>query len=116
MESERITPATLRLDSPAFKALFTPELNKLAALFSAKNYELRIAGGAVRDLLLERVPHDIDLATTATPPQMTAMFDEAGVRVLHKAGEKHGTVACRIDDKENFEVSERVAQRLARHR
>lgn len=58
----------------------------------------------MRDLLQAKRPHDIDLATTATPDDMLKMFEEEQIRVLHKAGEKHGTVACRIDDKENFEV------------
>ena len=37
-------------------------------------HELRIAGGAVRDLLGGKVPHDIDFATTATPDQMKEIF------------------------------------------
>ncbi len=34
----------------------------------------RIAGGAVRDLLMGKSPADVDFATTATPEQMKDMF------------------------------------------
>ncbi len=34
----------------------------------------RIAGGAVRDLLMGKSPADVDFATTATPDQMKDMF------------------------------------------
>lgn len=51
---------------------------------------MRIAGGAVRDLLMEKVPVDIDFATTATPEQMKQMFERENIRMLHKKGEEHG--------------------------
>uniref|UniRef100_A0A915JU58 Poly A polymerase head domain-containing protein n=1 Tax=Romanomermis culicivorax TaxID=13658 RepID=A0A915JU58_ROMCU len=73
---------------------------------SRKNgFELRIAGGAVRDILLGQVPHDIDFATTATPTQMINLFNKEGIRMLNKRGEKHGTITCRINEKVNFEIT-----------
>lgn len=96
---------TVKMDSQDFKALFTPELNQLIALFEKNNYELRIAGGAVRDLLMEKKLHDVDFATTATPVQMKEMFELAGIRMINAKGESHGTITCRINDKENFEVT-----------
>jgi hypothetical protein len=41
-------PAIMKIDTPEFKALFSPELKTLASLFKEYGYELRIAGGAVR--------------------------------------------------------------------
>jgi hypothetical protein len=87
------------MDSQDFKALFTTELNQLIALFEKNNYELRIAGGAVRDLLMEKKLHDVDFATTATPVQMKEMFELAGIRMINAKGESHGTITCRINDK-----------------
>jgi hypothetical protein len=75
--------------------------------FRKYNYELRIAGGAVRDLLMEIKPADMDFATTATPQEMYDMFTEEGVRMLNKKGEKHGKRFGRI--KKNFSL------RLAQH-
>ncbi|VDM68216.1 unnamed protein product [Strongylus vulgaris] len=88
-----------------FRSLFTPQLQTLSQLFEKNNYELRIAGGAVRDLLMGIRPADVDFATTATPTQMKELFEKEQVRMLHKRGEEHGTITCRIDDKENFEIT-----------
>ena len=37
-------------------------------------FETWIAGGAVRDILLGRIPHDFDLATAANPDQVEKLF------------------------------------------
>ncbi|KFV62981.1 hypothetical protein N307_08427, partial [Dryobates pubescens] len=73
-------------------------------IFEKKNYELRIAGGAVRDLLSGLTPQDIDFATTATPAEMKAMFTAAGVRLINNKGEKHGTITARVHE-QNFEIT-----------
>ncbi|XP_061165986.1 CCA tRNA nucleotidyltransferase 1, mitochondrial-like [Saccostrea echinata] len=95
----------MKLQSPVLDNLVTPEMKKLSDLFEKYNFELRIAGGAVRDVLLDKVPHDIDFATTATPTQMKEIFTKEGIRMVNMNGEKHGTITARIDDKENFEVT-----------
>jgi len=95
----------MKIDTPEFKALFTPELTQLGDLFKKENYELRIAGGPVRDLLMGIKPADIDLATTATPAEMKAIFEREEIRMLNKRGEEHGTITCRLNDKENYEIT-----------
>ncbi|KAI6224512.1 hypothetical protein M3Y99_01386400 [Aphelenchoides fujianensis] len=95
----------MKLETPEFRALFTPELQQLAALFAKDEHELRIAGGPVRDLLMGIQPADLDFATTATPDEMKALFEREHVRMLHKRGEEHGTITCRLNDRENFEVT-----------
>lgn len=95
---------TMKVQSPEFQALFTDGLRSLAELFVKENHELRIAGGAVRDLLNGEKPQDVDFATTATPEQMKGMFQAAGVRMINNKGEKHGTVTARLH-KENFEIT-----------
>lgn len=101
----RKIPKTMKLDSPQFRALFTPEVKELVDIFRRHGHELRIAGGAVRDLLMHKAPQDLDFATTATPAQMKSMFEDEGVRMINAKGEKHGTVTARINDKTNFEVT-----------
>lgn len=95
----------MKLSTKEFKQLFTPELNQLKLLFDKYGFELRIAGGAVRDLLMNKLPHDLDFATTATPEQMKDMFEKEQIRMINNKGEKHGTITARINDKENFEVT-----------
>ncbi|MBZ3887697.1 CCA tRNA nucleotidyltransferase 1, mitochondrial [Sciurus carolinensis] len=86
---------TMKLQSPEFQSLFTEGLKSLTELFVRESHELRIAGGAVRDLLSGVKPQDVDFATTATPAQMKAMFQAAGVRMINNKGEKHGTITAR---------------------
>lgn len=94
-----------KIDTPEYLGLFTANLNFLVKLFKRYNYEIRIAGGAVRDLLMGIVPHDVDLATTATPLQMKDMFITEQVRMINMKGEKHGTITARVNDNQNFEVT-----------
>ncbi|KAI6237055.1 hypothetical protein M3Y95_00224800 [Aphelenchoides besseyi] len=96
---------TTKIETPQFQALFTDELKQLADLFRKNNYELRIAGGPVRDLLMGIQPEDVDFATTATPEEMKSLFDREQIRMLHKKGEEHGTITCRMNDKVNFEIT-----------
>lgn len=72
-----------RVDTPIFRSIFTKELNELSRLFAKHSFELRIAGGAVRDILMHKVPNDIDFATTATPTQMKDMFTAENVRMIN---------------------------------
>lgn len=102
---KRKDPVIMILDSPEFKALFTPELTALADIFKKYNYEIRIAGGAVRDLLMGKQPKDLDFATVATPEEMREMFTKEEIRMINPKGESHGTITPRINDKENFEVT-----------
>lgn len=101
----RIDPVIMKLDCPEFHSIFTPELQTLADLFKRYNYELRIAGGAVRDILMGKQPKDLDFATDATPQQMKDMFTKEEIRMINEKGEKHGTITARINDKENFEIT-----------
>lgn len=101
----RESPVIMHLDTPEFHSIFTEELRSLVSIFKEYGYELRVAGGAVRDLLLGKQPKDLDFATTATPTQMKDMFTTENVRMINMNGEKHGTITPRINDKENFEVT-----------
>ncbi|XP_051987060.1 CCA tRNA nucleotidyltransferase 1, mitochondrial-like [Xyrauchen texanus] len=95
---------TMQLKTKEFKSLFTDGLVGLAEIFEKNQFELRIAGGAVRDLLSGKQPEDVDFATTATPEEMKNMFQAAGVRMINNKGEKHGTITTRLHN-ENFEVT-----------
>ncbi|XP_062319348.1 CCA tRNA nucleotidyltransferase 1, mitochondrial [Osmerus eperlanus] len=95
---------TMQLKTKEFQSLFTDGLNGIAELFEKHQFELRIAGGAVRDLLSGKRPEDVDFATTATPEEMKSIFQAAGIRMINNKGEKHGTITARLHN-ENFEVT-----------
>jgi tRNA nucleotidyltransferase (CCA-adding enzyme) len=93
-----------KLDTPELRSILTKDLNYLFMLFQKHSFQLRIAGGAVRDLLMGIKPSDVDLATTATPDEMKCMFLEENLRMINANGEKHGTITVRLNE-ENFEIT-----------
>ncbi|XP_068450887.1 CCA tRNA nucleotidyltransferase 1, mitochondrial [Clinocottus analis] len=95
---------TMKLKTSEFQSVVSDGLNGLAEVFEQHQHELRIAGGAVRDLLSGKRPEDVDFATTATPEEMKRMFQKAGIRMINNKGEKHGTITARLHN-ENFEVT-----------
>lgn len=96
---------TYDVNTPLFKSIISPELVSIKELFSKYGFELRIAGGAVRDLLMKIQPHDVDLATNAFPDQMLHIFKKENIRIFNLNGIKHGTVTIRINEKSNFEIT-----------
>lgn len=90
MPRSRSDPVVKKLDNPLFHSIFTPELNTLAQLFRKYNYQLKLAGGAVRDILMDIKPADLDFATDATPEEMKIMFEKENIRMINNKGEKHG--------------------------
>jgi hypothetical protein len=80
----------MRLDSPQFHALFTPELTKLSRLFARNEFELRMAGGAVRDLLMGQKPAHVDFATDATPDQLNELSFYEAVSMYKNDDDENG--------------------------
>ncbi|KAL5266874.1 hypothetical protein ACHWQZ_G004049 [Mnemiopsis leidyi] len=73
----------------AFKALCTT--------FQEEGHELRIVGDAVRDIIMQIQPKDIDLCTTASPEEMLEILQKRKVN-FRKSGSQHGTVTvCKSD-------------------
>lgn len=62
-------------------------------------YKAYVVGGAVRDLVMEKAPHDIDIATDATPQQVKRLFPRT-----YDTGLQHGTVTV-IENKTAYEVT-----------
>lgn len=78
-------------------------LETLRQLFSENYYELYMVGGAVRDILMDKTPHDYDFTTNAAPDQMLKIAEESNIEVI-PTGIKYGTVTFRIDN-QSFEVT-----------
>jgi len=97
-------PPTRVVAPPAVAALLRDDA--LARIFAALDRgadETRIVGGAVRDALLGRPVHEIDLATTLPPDSVVARAETAGLRCV-PTGFAHGTVTLIVDGR-GFEVT-----------
>lgn len=55
-------------------------------------YEAYIVGGCVRDILLNKTPHDFDVTTSATPDEIISIFPHTV-----PTGIKHGTVTVIVE-------------------
>lgn len=78
--------------------VFTKALPVLKEIISA-GYEAYFVGGSVRDLLLDRHIHDVDIATSAYPEEIKKIFPHT-----IDTGIQHGTVTVRYDH-ESYEVT-----------
>jgi tRNA nucleotidyltransferase (CCA-adding enzyme) len=67
--------------------------------FSKAGYEIYIAGGAVRDMLLGKIIYDWDFTTNATPKEMLKLFPEAYYT------NKYGTVGIPSKSERPYEIT-----------
>ena len=93
-------PAVSVAQADWFKA---PALQTVLALLNAEGGEGRVAGGAVRDSLMDLPVGDIDIATTLLPQEVTQRAEAAGIKVV-PTGFEHGTVTLVVDG-QPFEVT-----------
>lgn len=61
-----------------------------------KGYQAYVVGGAVRDFLMGKTPHDYDLTSDALPSQISDVFKDF---YQEHSGEKHGTIRVIVDHK-----------------
>ena len=80
-----------------------PEFRSLSWTFRDEGQEVRIVGGAVRDIILEIQPKDIDLCTTASPDEMLEILDRRNID-HRETGIQHGTLTVRMNGC-NFEMT-----------
>jgi len=74
-----------------------PRLQRLLAALTADGGEARVAGGAVRNALLDEPVSDIDVATTEVPARVMELARRAGLEV-HPTGLAHGTVTVVVKE------------------
>lgn len=77
--------------------LITPDILKI---FEAlEPHTCKLVGGCVRDFLQNgTIAEDIDIATTASPSEVSEILKSAGMHVI-PTGIKHGTVTCVYNNK-----------------
>ena len=81
------------------KTIFLDLPSSILNLWRVMNceYETRLVGGAVRDMVLGAKPKDYDFCTVATPDQMITFAEEYGYRI-EPTGLQHGTISFILDD------------------
>jgi len=80
-----------KLKSEKLSRVVTPGLLRLENMFKSRGYDFRLVGGVVRDLLMDKLPNDVDIGTDCVPDEMVKIFAAEKVRYI-PTGLQHGTV------------------------
>lgn len=68
---------------------------KVGGMLTKEGYDVYLVGGALRDIIMGKTPHDYDLATDALPDEMLEIFPKSV-----STGAKFGTVLALVPDKD----------------
>jgi tRNA nucleotidyltransferase/poly(A) polymerase len=79
------------------------DLRQLRKLFQHYGFDLRIVGGAVRDIMCGQTPKDIDLCTNAYPDEAIKIYTDQEIR-FEPTGIDHGTISV-IMNGETYEIT-----------
>ncbi|MBQ9430972.1 MAG: HD domain-containing protein [Kiritimatiellae bacterium] len=82
-----------KIDFSNFDPAQLKAAQKIAATLKERGFEAVFAGGCVRDALLGRPLHDIDIATSASPDEVERIFCGKTVAV----GKSFGIIVVRLD-------------------
>ena len=77
------------------KIQITNEINTIFEKLNSAGFECFMVGGCVRDALLNKIPHDVDFTTNATPKQIKECFKDFNVI---ETGIKHGTLTVIVNN------------------
>lgn len=68
--------------------------NQVLRALNHAGFEAYIVGGAVRDILMHRKPHDFDIVTSAKPDEVVKTLEEAGYKTSGLVGKSFGVVVA----------------------
>lgn len=69
-------------------------ITKIIEILNDNNFEAYVVGGCVRDSIMNTIPNDWDITTSATPEKMIEIFKN--YKII-ETGLKHGTITVIID-------------------
>lgn len=90
---------------------FSNNLKLLLDEYETHGFEIRVIGGAVRDVLMGQTPRDIDLATNALPTESLYLLHELARKtkdeeeIITARGIRHGTVIIAFSENEQYEIT-----------
>lgn len=76
---------------------------KLSRIFNKAGYDLHVVGGAVRDMLMKKMPKDYDLVSDATPDEVENLL--GGLYKTIPTGKAFGVITVVMPDGEEYEIA-----------
>jgi len=90
-------------------------ITDILSLYGQNGFKAYVVGGAARDIIMGKKPHDYDIATDATPDEGTELLSAHGIKTVDLA-KRHGTLVAVLDDN-NIEITTfRVEGKYEDHR
>ncbi len=83
------------------KMPFPFEVSALIGKLEQNGYTAYVVGGAVRDHVMGKTPHDYDICTSALPEEMKAVFAD---KTVIETGLRHGTLTV-VGTEEQYEIT-----------
>lgn len=77
---------------------------QILACLNQGGYEAYIIGGAVRDLLMHKEPHDFDIVTSARPEQVIDLMEKESIKTAGLVGKSFGVVVVSLLGKQ-YEIA-----------
>lgn len=77
--------------------LIPNDIRVLSNLFKSNNHNLFLVGGAVRDVLLNKLPKDFDVATDANPDEIQKILIDAGIK-QQSQGVDFGVIVAKMSE------------------
>ena len=74
-----------------------PRVRSVLEALNENGFEAYIVGGAVRDLLMKRQPHDYDVTTSARPKEIQQVAAAKGWHTVEIQSERFGIVVLVVD-------------------
>lgn len=71
---------------------------RILETLEAAGKEAYLVGGAVRDLLLHKEPHDFDILTSARPEEVIEIMEKAGYKTTNLVGKTFGIVVVAVPE------------------
>ena len=84
-----------------YRIVVSDTAKDIISTLESSGFEAYVVGGCVRDSIMGINPHDWDICTSATPPQIIECFR---TKRIIETGLKHGTVTI-INDGDQYEVT-----------
>lgn len=77
--------------------LIPNDIRVLSNLFKSNNHNLFLVGGAVRDVLLNKLPKDFDVATDASPDEIQKILIDANIK-QQSQGVDFGVIVAKMSE------------------
>ncbi len=98
----------MTLEEPVRQSMDLPipaDLQDIHKRMKSAGKQLYVVGGAVRDVLLGKIPKDYDLATDAVPDKVIQILQKQGQLRLDLTGESFGVVRVKTPEGGEYEIA-----------